>query len=108
MFGLLFEAAVSAVQSDRAGDLFLYACAFTLIGALIIKYNDSLKCHVSLCLTVAQARSPPQFYAQQSGPETHRGPPLAPFFSINWPSGFGQALEWTHLSGANVRFIGRI
>ena len=37
MIGSLFEAAISAVNSERAGDLFLYACAVALIVFFIVR-----------------------------------------------------------------------
>ena len=113
MIGSLFEAAISAVNSERAGDLFLYACAVALIVFFIVRRVYLSECASAsmffFCfLTVLQARASSQSSAEQPGVETHRGPPLTPRAPVDRPFGFGETLGRTHLFRADVLPFGRV
>jgi hypothetical protein len=56
----MFEALISAVQSDSAGDALLYFCAFVLFSIFIVRYSTTDNSHVPLLFNPTQADSSPQ------------------------------------------------
>ena len=107
----MFESLIAAVQSDSAGDLFLYFSAFVFFSTLIVRYGiqhwmSCLHCiallHIHSCV---QADPPSQSSAQQRCQQTHCGPPLTTIIAFDWPSGISQTLAWPHFLETHVHTL---
>ena len=99
----MFEAFVAAVHSERAGDVFLCACALILLGAFILRYMAiEARVHVMMLsniFTSTQVASAAKSSVVPSSKPTHRCSANAPRPSFYRPSRPSQTLAWSHFLG---------